>query len=166
MFEIPHMLAGAALGKVLPKARYALPAAFLSHLVLDAIPHREVTEIPGLGRAVHHWLGAVGAVAAVALVVALSWKRPQRWVMLGAAGCGILLDLLDHTGPHAYQVWFDRSPLTAWLAHLHDWIQTGSRGYPLLPGLAGQVIVIALMLWIILRKDASRESRVASLPDK
>ena len=157
MFEIPHMLAGAAIGKVLPKARYALPAAFLSHLVLDAIPHREVTEIPGVEGTLQNVLGGAAIAAAIALVAGLSWKRPQRWVMLGAAGCGILLDLLDHTGPHAYQVWFDRSPLTAWLAGLHNWVQTGSRGFPLLPGLAGQVIVIALMLWIILRKDASRE---------
>ena len=162
MFEVPHMLAGAAIGKIWPRARYALPAAFLSHLVLDALPHREVTEIPGLTPATRDVLGAVAIVAALALVAILSWKRPQRWVMLGAAFCAILPDLLDHVGPKAYQVWFDRSLLTAWFSHFHSWIQTGSRGYPLVPGLAGQVVVIALALWIILRKDASRETRVAS----
>ena len=156
MFEVPHMLVGAAIGKAWPRARYALPAAFVSHLVLDAIPHREATEIPGMAPETKAVLGGLAIVAAVGLVAGLSWKRPQRWVMMGAAFCAILPDLLDHVGPKAYQVWFDRFPLTAWFGPLHSAIQIGERHVSIPLGLATQAVVVALALWVILRKNARR----------
>ena len=151
MFEVPHMLAGEALGKVWPRARYALPAGLLSHFVLDAVPHREVTEIPGLSRTAVHILEPIGILGAVALVAGLAWHKPQRWVMWGAAASAILPDLLDYVHPIAR--YWKTLPFTPPLTYLHNLIQCSSRGFPVGLGIANQVVVIALALWILLRRD-------------
>jgi hypothetical protein len=39
MLSTPHLLVGAAIARSIPNPAIALPAAFLSHFVLDATPH-------------------------------------------------------------------------------------------------------------------------------
>ena len=39
MLSTPHLLAGAAIARAIPNPVISLPAAFLSHFVLDAVPH-------------------------------------------------------------------------------------------------------------------------------
>ena len=49
MMGTPHILAGAAVAKLLRRPALAYPAAFASHFVLDAIPHLDASTIFGAG---------------------------------------------------------------------------------------------------------------------
>lgn len=150
MFVLPHVLTGTAIGKAWPRARYALPAAFVSHLVLDAIPHAEVTDIPGMPEETKALLGAVAIVVSVGLVVGLSWPQRHRWVMIGAGACGILLDVINYMGPWA--AWFQHSAATAWFSDFHALIQRNWHGMSIPLGLTTQAVVIGVALWVILRR--------------
>ena len=98
-----------------------------------------------------HILEPLGIVGALALVIGLGWRKPQRWVMWGAAACAILPDLLDHVHPVA-ALWH-RLPFTGSLEYVHSIVQTTSRGFPLAWGLAHEAVVIGLTVWIILAPD-------------
>ena len=39
MMATPHMVAGAAIGRLLRRPWLAYPAAFVSHFLLDIVPH-------------------------------------------------------------------------------------------------------------------------------
>ena len=103
MMATPHMVAGAAVGRVLRRPWLAWPAALASHFLLDIIPHLDTHSLFGVkgGRptppeaasAITDFL--VGAM----LVGWLTLGRPNRRVVLGAALCGMLMDLVEYVPP-------------------------------------------------------------------
>ncbi len=86
-----HALTGALIGLTVSDAWLALPLAFASHFVLDAIPHYDApgTEAERIGsrRLIYEQL-LLGAGLCFLLVVSLALTRPQYWIT--AAICAFL----------------------------------------------------------------------------
>jgi hypothetical protein len=149
------MLAGAAIGQRVRPVWVAVPVAFFSHLLLDAIPHHELTEIPSLVPW-SEFVNVFASLVAVGLVLVLAEPRPQRWAMIVCAVAGVALDPLDHAGPAWFQRWFDQSWLTGWIRPPHNWVQLPSVQVSLWFGFLTQALVIALALYLILAYRSPR----------
>jgi hypothetical protein len=78
MIGASHFVAGAATGAVCKRAWIALPVAFVSHFVLDQIPHSCFNMFPGASGLVSVSLAA-GKVAGVAVVVAATVLAWPSW---------------------------------------------------------------------------------------
>ena len=116
-----HMVTGAAIGKVTRRLWIALPVAFLSHFVLDFIPHLDSHAMFGVkgggptrGEAT---MAALDALIGIALVIWAVDRQPGRRTMLLAAFLGIVIDLVDNVPPWSH--WFRAWPVTSWLSVFH-----------------------------------------------
>ena len=97
MVATPRLLAGAATGRLLRRPWLALPAAVLTHFVLDAIPHagygflltpgRPLTPQPLAPPAAELALG-------VALLVCVAWRATDRWLVVASAPAAEVPDAL------------------------------------------------------------------------
>ncbi len=158
MMAIPHMTAGAAIGRYLRRPWLAWPVAFASHFLLDAVPHVDSHNLFGVeegGPTLPEAVSATLDFALGSLLVAwLVWRRPNRRVLLGSALCAIIIDVVDHVPP--FGLWFKSWPATAWLSDFHDSfrINVSPGGY--LPGVATQVGVMAVALWALLPRPRWR----------
>ena len=123
-----HALTGALIGLTISNPAVALPLAFLSHFVCDAIPHYDPPETDkalrlNSKRFMYEFL-FVGAGLCMLLVLALAFTRPQHW--LTAAVCAFLA-----TSPDLF--WIPRflhvkrtgqdKPLANPFLKFHSWIQ-------------------------------------------
>ena len=109
-----HVLSGAVIGAVAPDVRQAAALGFLSHFVLDGLPHFGVDDEHLLKVAVPD--GLVG-LAAIALVARATPRDRLLPVLAGIFGA--CLPDLDKPG----RVFFDRSPFPAWFDAVHARIQ-------------------------------------------
>lgn len=87
-----HALTGAIIGLTITNPVLALPLAFVSHFVCDAIPHydppgTDVAKRYKSKRFVYEFL-VLGAGLCFLVVLALAYTRPQHW--LTAALCAFL----------------------------------------------------------------------------
>jgi hypothetical protein len=92
MTAINHALTGAIIGLTASNPILAIPLAFVSHFLLDALPHYDV---PGasneakIDSGLFLWLQIVaGAVLCFLLVVLLAVRQPRHWVV--AAVCAFV----------------------------------------------------------------------------
>lgn len=123
-----HALTGAIIGLSIANPVLALPLAFLSHFVCDAIPHYDppepdVAKLYRSKRFMYEFLIGGGALCLL-VVLLLALARPQHW--LSAAVCAFLA-----TSPDLF--WIPRflrarrggidRPLRNWFLQFHDWVQ-------------------------------------------
>lgn len=119
-----HALTGALIGLTIHSPWLALPLAFLSHFVLDALPHYDVpgeTHEARQGSRTFLWVQLVGGfIMCVAIVMVLALFHPLSWVI--AACCAFVAtspDLISlprfvsvkrtgHDIPYARWSWFER----------------------------------------------------------
>lgn len=151
MLAVPHMMAGAAIGKVLRRPQLAWPVAFASHFLLDFAPHLDSHALFGVKHGgptgPETAMAIADMVLGVVLVGMIAARHPQRRVILGGALFGILIDLVDNVPP--WGIWFRTWPATAWLSQFHHSFQHNvtPAQWPL--GVATQVAVMAIALWVI-----------------
>lgn len=95
-----HVLTGAVIATVVASPVIAVPLAFASHFVLDAIPHFGIHEDDTLKRN-GHWLfrsvvvtDTVLTIAALALVPIALHNHVNAWAVLAAMFAALLPDLL------------------------------------------------------------------------
>lgn len=84
MMATPHLLAGAAIGRALHRRAWlALPTAFASHFVLDAIPHLGSNDLYGspTGFTIPEVSIALADFAAGSVLLALLTRRRPWWAM-------------------------------------------------------------------------------------
>jgi hypothetical protein len=152
------MLAGAAIGKSLRRSWPALGAAFLSHFLLDFVPHLDshalfgnrsgrVTPTEVLGATLDVLVGAV-------LVIWLARRLRRRRLILGAAFAGVVIDLVDNVPPWSrlFRAWAG----TGWLSAFHHGFQHNVTlaQWPL--GFGTQLAVIAVAVWVMRRGGLPR----------
>ena len=77
-----HLVTGALIAAVVPVPALAIPLAFVSHFVLDALPHFGDTNK-------HSWLNrhfnyilAVDIIVGLAFLLALAILQPLHWVLM------------------------------------------------------------------------------------
>ncbi len=150
MTATPHILAGAAIGKVLRRPWLAWPAAFVSHFLLDFTPHLDSHAVYGVEHggptAPEAALGTLNFVFGALLILWLVRRQPDRRVVLGGALFGILIDLIEKVPPLG--AWFRGWTGTAWLSVFHHSFQHNvtPAQWPL--GIATQLVVVAIALWV------------------
>ncbi len=109
-----HVLSGAVIGAVAPDVGQAATLGFLSHFVLDGLPHFGVDDEHLLKIAVPDGLIGLAAVATIARAT-----PPDRLLPVLAGIFGACLPDLDKPG----QVFFGRSPFPRWFDRAHARIQ-------------------------------------------
>jgi hypothetical protein len=122
-----HALTGALIGLSIGTPWIALPLAFLSHFICDAIPHYDVpgSELERIGSArLLYEQVLLGAGLCFLLVMSLFVTKPEHWFT--AAVCAFLA-----TSPDLF--WIPRFihvrrtgkdvVLKSWFLRFHNWIQ-------------------------------------------
>jgi hypothetical protein len=109
-----HVLSGAVIGAVSPDVRQAASLGFLSHFVLDGLPHFGVDDEHLMKVAVPDGLLGLAAIAAIARATPRDRLLP---VLAGIAGA--CLPDLDKPGRQL----FGRSPFPRWFDAVHARIQ-------------------------------------------
>ena len=109
-----HVLSGAVIGAVAPDVRQAVSLGFLSHFVLDGLPHFGVDDEHLMKVAVPD--GLVG-LAAIGVIVRATPRDRMAPVLAGIVGA--CLPDLDKPG----RQFFDRSPFPRWFDAVHSRIQ-------------------------------------------
>ena len=143
-----HVVAGAVIAAAVPQAAIALPLAFISHFIMDALPHYGDNDN-------HSWLNrhfkyVLGVDLALTLIflIGLLVLQPANWVLLVLAGLVavspdilwlpyFLADLKHQHKEHSK------------LAKLLKWIQWGERPWGIyieLAALAGLLAVFATLV--------------------
>jgi hypothetical protein len=117
-----HVLSGALIGALSPDTGTAFQRGFVSHFVLDAVPHFGVDEQHLLKIAVPDGLIGLATIAAVA-----RYTPRKRLLPVLAGITGACLPDLDKPGKQ----FFGRSPFPGWFDWAHAVIQPESpRRFP------------------------------------
>jgi hypothetical protein len=91
MRAINHAMTGAVIGLVVAEPVVALPAALVSHYILDAIPHYDDKRLPDAKKyrtAYFRNLLYADALLCLALIILLATSQPFSWQL--AAVCAFL----------------------------------------------------------------------------
>ena len=143
MISLNHVLAGTALGLAVRQPALVAPLAFLSHFVLDAIPHYDYGDKPGTKLWWQIW--AIDAVASFLTITALAFTAPElAWAIIVGGVCGEL--------PDVFWIYYHRAGKPDfWFFHFHKWIQWSETHRGLYYELGYVVILIALNVWLLPR---------------
>lgn len=95
MRAINHALTGSVIGLTVSNPVVAIPLAFASHFVCDAIPHYGSSDLSNAALASRRFavLLAVDALLCLSLVLILGTARPFNWSL--AAVCAFIASLPD-----------------------------------------------------------------------
>lgn len=152
MFLTCHMLVGAAIGKTLRRPALAYPAAYLSHYVLDAVPHLDgggLFGTTGPPTPLMKALGVVDLFVGACLVWWLIRGRPEARIMGWSALCAILVDIIDYVPP--WCEWVHHWRYTSWYSAAHDLYSHGLTRQHWVLGFGTQIGTALLGAWIITR---------------
>ncbi|HSX57757.1 MAG TPA: hypothetical protein VLE47_00600 [Candidatus Saccharimonadales bacterium] len=146
MLSTPHLLVGATIVKLMPDhPEIALPLAFLSHFVLDSIPHWD-----GSPQAPFSKKTAVGVVADYSLGVALVYLStnglPNQYLIWLGAFLATLPDFILGTYKHFIK-YLEKYPVVAIPNRFHMSIQ---RNVTFWPGLAISATTSIICLLILI----------------
>lgn len=151
MLETPHVAVGAALATKIPNPLLAVPLAFLSHFVLEKVPHWNphlVTEMKKYGYPTKKSIGIIIVDSSVALVLGLfiayqaipDYSRAAT--ILAASFASVLPDLIEF--PYFFMK-IKNNFLTTWLKFQKS-LQVDTTPFW---GFITQVsTIIAALLWI------------------
>lgn len=144
MRAINHALTGATIGLVLP-APIALPAAFLSHFVLDAIPHFG-SENTGTSSRAFNYILAADALLCIGLVVILAVNQPAHWIVASISAFLATSPDLMWIGKYL-QAQRGKAVVASkhWLLRFHTWIQWFEQP----AGLVTEIVWFAGLSWLI-----------------
>lgn len=125
MLSTPHLLVGAAIVRAIPNPAVSLPAAFLSHFILDAAPHWDGSPKAPFSKKV---LGGVTAdyIFGAALVYFISTGQPNQILILLGAFLATLPDFIMAFSRH-FQTPLAKLPLINHFNKYHIHIQTNVR---------------------------------------
>lgn len=141
MLNTVHVATAAAIVTVVPNPVISLPLAFLSHFVLDTIPHWNWS--PGRtsrGRAASIIDGVVG----LGLTAIFTQIIGQTWIMVAAGVLSMTPDIIQ--APYHFWRW---QPL--WLKTFIEWERRRQKWPWMKPwmGVATQVAAFAISVWIM-----------------
>lgn len=150
MIATNHALTGAVIVLAVKQPALALPLAFLSHFILDAIPHFGIHEDQPIKRN-GHWLFRSVVIVDVALVIAALAAVP---LLFGGtiSGWWILLGMLAALSPDS--VWIYRflnevrtkiAKPHGRFARFHQWIQWSEKPWGLSVEFAWAITMLVLM---------------------
>lgn len=146
MLSTPHLLVGAAIVKVIPVPAVSLPLAFLSHFVLDSIPHWDGSPKTPFG------LKTVGMIAidyalGASLVLLLTTGLPNQYLIWLGAFLGTAPDFILGT----YRHFEDQLSRYTFIKIPNDFHIIIQRNLPFNTGLVVSVVTSLIAILILLR---------------
>lgn len=153
MLATPHIITGAAVAKQLRRPWLALPAAFISHFLLDFIPHLDSHALFGTnaGRPTRPeaTMAVLDFIFGAALVAVLIIRQRNRRLLAAGAFLGIVIDLVDNVPP--WNSWFRAWAGTSWISAFHHAFQhnVAPSAWPI--GFGTQVVIVAIGMWVLVR---------------
>lgn len=153
MLLTPHAAVGIAIGSAVPDPKISIPLAFLSHFVLDAIPHWDDIELGLSSKKFTKISRAAFRVVLVDFLLAISltlffiyWSLPDIGVTTTIASCALAAILPDvYYIPLAF--FGKRWGPVMWVVKLQSRMQQGSKA-PRAFGLLIQGVLIVLCLLV------------------
>jgi hypothetical protein len=146
MTGLNHAVTGALVAAAIDKPALALPAALLSHFVIDAIPHWNYRFNPDIARRQTVMLADLALSSALILILAVTVEANPYLIILGGL-LGILPDAmwLRYFISGRSSVTGSPKRLINRLRKFHFWIQWSETSW----GLAIEAVWFPLMLWLI-----------------
>lgn len=141
-----HVLSGAVIGAVAPDMRQAAGLGFLSHFVLDGLPHFGVDDEHLLKVAVPDGLLGLAAIAAIARAA-----PPDRRLPVLSGVFGACLPDLDKPA----NVFVGRSPFPRWFDRVHARIQD-EKGHRFTVELAAAAVFTLALVALLPRRPRPR----------
>jgi hypothetical protein len=125
MLSTPHLLVGAAIVHSIPNPAISLPAAFLSHFVLDATPHWDGSPEAPFSKKV---VGGVifDYIFGASLIFLITQGDPRQAIILLGAFLATLPDFIMAFSKHV-KTPLIKLPLIAHFNKYHSHIQTNVR---------------------------------------
>lgn len=145
MLSTPHLLVGAAIVHSIPNPAISLPAAFVSHFVLDAAPHWDGSPQAPFSKKVVSGV-AFDYIFGASLIFLITQGDPRQAILLLGAFLATLPDFIMAFSRHV-KTPLTKLPLIDRFNKYHSNIQTNvrfSRGLlaSFVAGLAGLVFLI------------------------
>lgn len=151
MLETPHVILGATIAFKIPNPFIALPLVFLSHLLLDYIPHWN----PNLGKEMRK-LGKISQPSKLIIwgdvmlglvfglgIASRAWPNWEKAaIIIVASFLAVVLDVIEG-------FYFFLGARHQFLKNLINFQHRHQTRFPLIPGLLTQLIVILLSLYIL-----------------
>ena len=151
MLETPHVAVGAAIASKIPNPFIAIPLAFMSHFVMEKVPHWNphlVTETKKYGRPTDRSVTIIilDVVLALGLGSFIAWRAlpniGHAITILLASFASVLPDLIE--APYFFLKWRNKF-LQSWLTFQKS-IQVDTTPFW---GVTTQIITILACLWWI-----------------
>lgn len=117
MLAGPHVAVGAMIGRSSRWVWLALPLAFASHYLLDAMPHAYFSLRDSKALPLKAAIVGADAVVGLALLFRIARRQTHWRLILGSAFAATMLDLMNPVT--SFGEWLGRSPGTAWLISAH-----------------------------------------------
>lgn len=145
MLSTPHLLVGAAIVKIVPNPVISLPLAFLSHFVLDSIPHWDGSPKAPFSRKIFGGIFLDYAFGASLVFVLTNSYENQYFLWLGAF-LGTLPDFILGSYKHL-ESFFSGFAIVRVPNEFHLAIQ---RNLPLVNGLLTSTLISFIAVIILL----------------
>lgn len=140
-----HVVAGALIASAVPQAAVAIPLAFVSHFIMDALPHFGDTDNHSwLNRHFNYVLG-IDILLTVLFILGIVVFQPASWMLMVICGLvAISPDLLwiPYFLAHLKHEHKEHSKLAKFL----KWIQWGERPWGIY--IEGVVLILGILLFI------------------
>lgn len=162
MLAVPHMVAGAALARRVRPWWLALSLAFLSHFLLDMIPHIGTHKFldPSAARLTvsESIFATLDFLLGAALVAWAALGRSDRRMVFAGGLLGILIDLVEYVPP--WNAWYAALPGADRFIAIHHAIQHNV-GFDLwVLGYGTQILVLAISLSTLMRSGRTAADMV------
>lgn len=151
MLELPHTVVGATIASKIPNPIIAIPAAFLSHFLLDIIPHWNphlYTEKKQFGRPTAKStrivvIDIILSLAAGFFIAYLAWPNvSQAATIIAASFAAVVIDVVE-----GFYFFFN---INGGLERLVKFQRRVQWNVGPLPGLFVQAAIILLAFWLVL----------------
>jgi len=157
MLATPHLLIGAVIGSIFSSWPPVVIIAFLSHYILDAIPHTEVSTFRPIKerkdlhsvRSIDYIAAAIDIVLGLILVIYLTLRSGEYSLPLLGAFIAVAPDIDN------FPLWYRSTcnwPVFKQLYQFHRAIHFDLPTKYWLIGIIAQLIIIGAAIWLLLLK--------------
>jgi hypothetical protein len=156
MLATPHILTGAVIGILLSSIPAIIIIVFLSHFVLDTIPHTEVSTFrsieerndPHSVKSIDYIVAAIDIILGIGIAIYLLVRQENFFLpMIGI----FFAEIIDIDNLPWWQYHISCLPIAKQLSHFHSWIHFDLKTKYWPVGIITQLIIIGVAIWVLLK---------------
>ncbi|OGY25256.1 MAG: hypothetical protein A2864_01265 [Candidatus Woykebacteria bacterium RIFCSPHIGHO2_01_FULL_39_12] len=146
MLSTPHLLTGAAIVKLIPEPTIALPVAFASHFVLDAIPHWDGSPRPPYSNTIKINIAIDYIFGLLAVIILSTGDARFLWIVAGAITATVPDFIMGF-----YRNWQTPFHSHRWFHHFNLFHLNIQKNLPAFLGLTISFMVSGLAVFLLIR---------------